>query len=72
MNLNWLFFLSTPNPPQTFREPIQNNISFQQTQHQRHNKTGMFTVYIGRSPGQEDEYSLACIGQLTIGEHLFF
>ena len=26
---------------------------------------------IGRSPRQEDEYSLACIGQLTIGEHSF-
>ena len=28
-------------------------------------------VSIWRSPRQEDEYSIACIGQLTIGEHSF-
>ena len=27
--------------------------------------------FIGCSPRQKDEYSLACIGQLTIGEHSF-
>ena len=30
-----------------------------------------FSDNIGRSPRQEDEYSFACIGQLTIGEHSF-